>query len=106
MEAARVLRSARKRAGLTQRGLAERAGVAQPVVARIESGKADPRVRTLSKLLRACGSEIQEVPRRGIGIDRTLIHQMLAMAPDLRFKYAIESSINAHSMVRSMKEIK
>ena len=35
MDAARVLRYARRRAGLTQRQLAARARVAQPMIARI-----------------------------------------------------------------------
>ena len=45
--AAKVLREARTRAGLTQRQLAERAHTAQSVVARIETGATD----TLGRLL-------------------------------------------------------
>ena len=39
--------------GLTQNELAKRAGVSQPLVARIESGDVDPRVSTLQRILDA-----------------------------------------------------
>lgn len=39
--------------GLTQHELASRAGVSQPLIARIESGDVDPRLSTLSKIFNA-----------------------------------------------------
>lgn len=50
-----LLKSARQRAGLSQRELATRAGTAQSVVARIESGATSPTIATLEHLLRSCG---------------------------------------------------
>lgn len=47
------VRSARTRAGLTQRQLAARAGVRQPNIAAIESGRSRPTTSTLDKLLTA-----------------------------------------------------
>lgn len=58
MDAARVVREARGRAGLTQRQLAEAIGVHQPAIARIETGHVVPRVDTLVRLLAACGSSL------------------------------------------------
>lgn len=52
---ATLLRAARARAQLSQRALAERAGTAQSVVARIELGDTSPSYSTLSELLRAAG---------------------------------------------------
>lgn len=52
---AALLRSARERAGLTQRALAERAGTSQSVVARIESGQTSPSWDTLARLLASAG---------------------------------------------------
>ncbi len=52
-----LLREARRRAGLTQRELAHRAGVAHATVAGIENGGSRPRRQTFEKLLRACGVE-------------------------------------------------
>ncbi len=47
------LRKLRLLAGLTQKELAERAGVSQSLIARIESGSVDPRISTLRKILSA-----------------------------------------------------
>jgi len=54
-----MLRALRRRADLSQRQLAELAGVPRSTVARIESGEVtDPRVRTLERLVRAAGAEL------------------------------------------------
>ena len=53
-----VLLDARKRAGLSQRALARRAGTAQSVVARIELGDTSPTTETLQRLLDAAGFEL------------------------------------------------
>lgn len=45
----------RKAAGLTQRELAERAGVRPATVSDIEAGKIDPRVSTMAALAKALG---------------------------------------------------
>jgi len=47
----RELRELRLKAGLTQMELAKRAGISQPLVARIESGDVDLRASTLRKIL-------------------------------------------------------
>ena len=49
---------ARNRAGLTQKELARRMGTTQPVVARLESGRVRPSMRTLERLARATGSRL------------------------------------------------
>jgi transcriptional regulator with XRE-family HTH domain len=54
-DAATVIRRARRQAGLTQAALAARAGVTQPVVAAYETGRRDPTLPTLRKLLAAAG---------------------------------------------------
>jgi HTH-type transcriptional regulator/antitoxin HipB len=66
MDAARVLRESRRRAGLTQAELAQRVGVLQPAVARIETGRARPRVDTLERLLLVCGMTLVIEQRPGI----------------------------------------
>jgi predicted transcriptional regulator len=47
------LRELRLKSGLTQAELAKKAGISQPLVARIESGDIDPRASTLKKILNA-----------------------------------------------------
>lgn len=81
MDVAAVLRQARTSAGLSQRELASRTGIAQPTIARIEAGHVDPRVRTLDRLLSACGVELATVSRSGSGIDRTQIRELLRLTP-------------------------
>jgi transcriptional regulator with XRE-family HTH domain len=58
LNAARLLRDARTRAGMSQRELAARAGTAQSVVARIEGGQTDPSLQTLVGLVGAAGFEL------------------------------------------------
>lgn len=50
---------AREEAGLSQRELAERAGVAQSEIARIESGKREPSIPTLQRILAGAGLELR-----------------------------------------------
>ncbi|CAN5375878.1 hypothetical protein BH23ACT9_BH23ACT9_39850 [soil metagenome] len=81
MLASTALRHARRRAGLTQRELADITGHAQSTIARIESGAIDPRVGTLDDLLRSCGEELRAVERIGVGVDRTLARRNLTRSP-------------------------
>jgi transcriptional regulator with XRE-family HTH domain len=49
---------ARSRAGLTQQQLARKMGTTQPVVARLESGRGRPSMRTLDRFAQATGSRL------------------------------------------------
>jgi transcriptional regulator with XRE-family HTH domain len=53
-----LVREARKRAGLTQRQLADRAGTTQSAIARLESGRTAPSLETVERLLRLCGLQL------------------------------------------------
>lgn len=50
-----LVREARRRAGLTQKELAERAGTTQSSIARLESGRTSPTLERLEWLLQLCG---------------------------------------------------
>src|SRR5438270_222220 len=76
----------RRMAGLTQRELALRAGVPQSTVARIETGALDPRTRTVERLLRACGMELDVSARPGAGVDRTQLRERLGLTPRARIE--------------------
>ncbi len=86
MIAARLLKGARRRAGLTQRQLAARAGLPHVTVARIEAGRVDPRVGTLVTLLRACGADLEAVAALGQGVDQAHIRANLALTPTERLE--------------------
>jgi transcriptional regulator with XRE-family HTH domain len=53
-----ALRELRRRAGLSQRELAERIGSTQSAVARMEKGRAEPRLCTLEKLAEALNRDL------------------------------------------------
>jgi transcriptional regulator with XRE-family HTH domain len=103
MDAARILRQARRRAGFTQRQLASKAGVPQPMVARIESGAVIPRVDTLDRLLEACGEGLESHPRPGRGLDRTGYRELLRKHPSDRLNQA---SASAYSLARLREAVR
>jgi HTH-type transcriptional regulator/antitoxin HipB len=53
-----AVRAARRRAGLSQVELAERTGMTQPAIARLERGLVSPTVITLDRVARALGAEL------------------------------------------------
>jgi uncharacterized protein len=58
-EAGSLLRQARQAAGLTQAELARRAGITQSVISAYESGRREPAVSTLSRLIGATGATLR-----------------------------------------------
>ncbi len=60
----------------------------QSTVARIERGSHQPLVSTLERLLEACGRALEVGPVRGVGVDRTLIRELLALDPTERVRQA------------------
>ncbi len=89
MDAGQVLKESRLRAGLTQRRLAELAGVSQPTVARIESGDIQPTFARLLQLVRACGLDLDV---RVVPLDEdawTIAQRGLALTPDERLDRAV-----------------
>lgn len=54
-----LIREARRRAGLTQQQLADRAGTTQSAVARWESGRTSPDFDAVLRLVRLCGLDLE-----------------------------------------------
>lgn len=86
MEAAAVVKQARRAAGLTQAGLAKRTGVKQPEIARLEAAGANPRIATLNKVVAATGHSLTLSLDRGAGIDESLIAASLRDSPSERLR--------------------
>ena len=92
-----IVAEARHRSGLTQRELAARAGVAQPVVARLEREGANPTIRTLKAFAAAAGFTLRMtlepmaapdpvVERYKQDVDRTLLRENLKHSVDERIR--------------------
>jgi len=84
MDGGQLVREARRRAGMTQRQLASRAGVTQPTVARIERGDVEASLERVLELVRAAGFDLEV---RVVPLDEdalALAEQNLARSPDER----------------------
>jgi transcriptional regulator with XRE-family HTH domain len=103
--AGRMVRYSRRRAGLTQRQLSARAGIPQETIARIETGRSDPRVQTLDRLLEGCEMGLEVMPRLGIGIDRTQFQRLLDMTPSERLRLAIDDDRNMIEFRREFRRV-
>lgn len=102
MNAGRLVRYARRRAGLTQRALAAKASVPQPAIARIERGAVSPRLDTVLPLLEAAGFTLEVAPVIGRGVDRTLIHAALQRSPEDRIRAATEAARNLRAYLEAV----
>lgn len=90
MSVADLIRSSRKRHGISQRSLALRAGTDQAAISRIERGEISPSVETVERLLAAMGERLRfesELFER----EHDLLHLRAAMrrAPAERLQVAI-----------------
>ena len=73
------LKKRRNELGLTQSDLAKRAGVSQPLIARIESGDVDPRLSTVRKILEA----FEEAKKEQQILIKDLMHSpVIHVSPD------------------------
>ena len=83
----RLIRDARRDAGLTQAELANRLGTTQSAVARLEADGSNPRVNTVVRALEACGRElVLESRLQRSSIDETLVAGRLRLTPEQRIK--------------------
>lgn len=71
MDAGDAVRRARLRAGLTQHALAARAGTSQATISAYESGRKQPSLDTLDRILAATGSRLTVLPDRAAVRDPT-----------------------------------
>jgi transcriptional regulator with XRE-family HTH domain len=82
-----LIRHARGVAGLTQAELARRLGTSQPAIVKLERPGANPTVRTLDRVLRATGHELElSAPTWSPGIDESLIRKQLELVPAERLR--------------------
>src|SRR4051794_3154016 len=96
-----LVREARHGAGLTQAELAERLGLSQAAIARLERPGANPTLRTLQRAVEATGNQLElgSSPRKR-SFDETLIASNLRMRPADRLR-AFQS---AHASVERLRD--
>jgi transcriptional regulator with XRE-family HTH domain len=87
-----LLVEARRRAGLSQRELAARAGVAQQEIARYERGRVTPSLERLRRLIAACGLELTFGLARADASYDEAIAAALAIAPAQRLAGAMRDA--------------
>lgn len=80
------VREARKRAGLTQRALAETAGTTQSAIARLEAGRTQPSFDTVLRLVRLCGMDLDIMLSERDDSDWAQAQRQLALAPVERIR--------------------
>jgi transcriptional regulator with XRE-family HTH domain len=103
MDAGQILRESRLRAGLSQRRLAELAGVTQPTIARMEGGLIQPTFERLLELVRACGLDLDV---RVVPLDEdawTVARRGLELTPDERLDRAV-AAVDLMHEARDIRE--
>jgi transcriptional regulator with XRE-family HTH domain len=93
MLSASLLVQARRRAGLSQRELAARAGVAQQEIARYERGRVTPSIERLRALIAACGLELTLGLARADDSYDGQITESLALEPVARLQRAVRDAL-------------
>jgi transcriptional regulator with XRE-family HTH domain len=86
MDAAALIKDARRRAGVTQTDLALRLGVSQAAIAKLERPDSNPKMATLDNTLGALGQRLVLSAKPKRGIDETLVAQQLRLTPQQRLE--------------------
>jgi transcriptional regulator with XRE-family HTH domain len=93
MISADLIRSARLRAGLTQADLGRRVGRPQSQIARWESGRVEPSLESLRRLIHACGLELTYTLANYDDSYVPYIERLLDMSPEKRIEDAVEREV-------------
>jgi len=83
-----LVREARRRAGLSQRQLADLAGTTQSAVARLETGRSTPSFDTVLRLVRLCGLDLEVQVIDGDDSDWVQALRLRGLSPAQRLERA------------------
>lgn len=86
MKAGDLIREARRRAGLTQRELADRLDTTQSAIARLERGGTEPSYERVARAVRACGMDLVPQLLRADDADWSVASTNLTVDPDERIR--------------------
>lgn len=98
MKGNHLIREARRRSGLTQRELAERAGTTQSAVARWESGRTSPDLATVHRLVRLCGLDLEVALVEQDDSDLAQARRLQALAPGQRLERGVAVTRRMHEL--------
>jgi transcriptional regulator with XRE-family HTH domain len=98
-----LVREARKRAGLSQRELAEKAGTTQSAIARLESGRTRPAFDDVLRLVRLCGFDLDIMLVEQDDSDWSQARRQLALAPGERARRMVEFGNKVRAMQREVR---
>ena len=104
MTAGELLRSVRRRHGLTQRQLADRARTSQAAISRIERDVVSPTVATFASLLDLMGEELElDAAQIDYGHDRTLLELNLRLSAEERIRRQAAWSRGVRELQRALR---
>jgi transcriptional regulator with XRE-family HTH domain len=92
MNGSSLLYEARRRAGLTQADLASRVGTTQSAIARIERGRTSPSFDRLTRLIGACGFELQVRLVPLDDHDLSLAEDLMRLEPSARLERMLRTA--------------
>jgi transcriptional regulator with XRE-family HTH domain len=96
-----LVREARKRAALSQRELAARAGTTQSAIARLETGGSTPNFDTVLRLVRLCGLDLDVMLVERDDSDWAQVQQRLSLSPAERVALGVRT---ANTMLAIQRE--
>jgi transcriptional regulator with XRE-family HTH domain len=94
-----LVREARKRARLSQRELAEKAGTTQSAIARLETGRSTPSFDSVLRLVRLCGLDLDVMLVERDESDWIQAQRLLALSPAERVSLGVRTA-NAMLAIR------
>ncbi len=105
-QAHRLLRHARREAGLTQAQLAGRLGRKQASIARLEAPGANPTLATLDRALHATGRRLElSAPAHTPDVDEGQIVELLKLTPAQRLASFDASYRNVAELARKARRV-
>ncbi len=103
MHGGELVREARKRAGLSQRELAERLATTQPVIARWERGTASPAFERVVAAVRACGFDLAVRIVARDDEHALLVQENLRLTPSQRLRRLVEGRAGVDELVAQVR---
>ena len=97
-EISKTIRAVRRARGLSQRALAESAGMPQSHISKIENVGVDLRLSSLTEIARALGLELTLVPRKSVPAVRSIVGRAHVGTPGLMVEELRQASRPAYSL--------